>query len=326
MSSPRPDLAPASGPAATSDPAPTPAPAFAPAPLDIVTDPERFRSSRRDGQMNVVSNRRVLRDLSDVAHWMLTLSWMRFLSVLTAAFVASNAFFACLYLLGGDLIRGARPGNFWDAAAFSVQTMSTIGYGALTPANSVADALVAAEVFAGALGFALMTGLFFARFARPTARFLFSQVAVVRPRDGVPTLQFRLANERGNQIVDATMHVVMAYNHRTTEGEFMRSFVRIPLVRDRSPVFALSWTGMHSIDETSPLFGWDSERLAEVRGELVITVSGVDETFNQHVHSQHSYLWTEIFWDHRLVDVIELMPDGRRTINYARFHDVEPLV
>ncbi|MCO4773466.1 MAG: ATP-sensitive inward rectifier potassium channel 10 [Deltaproteobacteria bacterium] len=290
----------------------------------MLADPELYRIVRRDGGFNVVSGIRVMRDMSDVAHWLLKLSWTGFFVLIAGGYFGVNAFFAAIYL-AGDMVAGAEPGSFSDAFAFSVQTMSTIGYGALTPASKTADLLTAVEVLIGLLGFAVVTGMLFARFSRPSARVLFSDVAVVRERDGQPTLQFRMANERGNLIVDARLNVVMAYNHRTAEGEQMRSFIALQLVRERSPVFALSWTAMHEIDPSSPLYGWTPEHLEEVRAEIVVTVTGIDDTFNQHVHSQHSFLWSEVRWNHRFVDVIEMMPDGKRTIAYERFHDVLPL-
>lgn len=296
----------------------------APFEQEQMEDPQRYRIVRRDGGFNVVSNRRVLRDLSDVAHWLLKLSWLRFFALVTAGYFGVNGAFAAVYWLG-DMVAGADPGSFSDAFAFSVQTMSTIGYGALTPATPLADFLAAVEVLLGLLGFAIVTGVMFARFARPSARVLFSDVAVVRMRDGVPTLQFRMANERGNLIVDARLNVVLAYNHTTVEGERMRNFVELPLVRARSPVFALSWTAMHELTEGSFLHGWGPDELEEVRAEIVVTVTGIDDTFAQPVHSQHSFLWSEIRWGHGFADVIELLPDGRRTLAYDKFHQTRPV-
>ncbi len=296
----------------------------APFEREQLEDPQRYRIVRRDGGFNVASTRMVLRDLSDVAHWLLKLSWARFFVLVTAGYFGTNGLFALVYWLG-DMVNGAAPGSFSDAFAFSVQTMSTIGYGALTPATPLADFLAATEVFLGLLGFAVVTGVMFARFARPTARVLFSDVAVVRLRDGVPTLQFRMANERGNLIVDARLNVVLAYNHTTAEGERMRNFIELELVRERSPVFALSWTAMHELTEGSFLHGCSAQTLEDIRGEIVVTVTGIDDTFAQPVHSQHSYLWSEVRWGHGFVDVIELLPDGRRTLAYERFHDTQPV-
>jgi len=258
-----------------------------------------------------------------VAHWLLTMGWGRFVALLIGGYFAANALFALVYLACGDIIEGAEPGSFRDAFDFSVQTMSTIGYGGLSPKTPMADVLVAIESMVGLLGFAVVTGLMFAKFARPTARVLFSEVAVVRPRDGQSTLQFRIANQRGNKIVDAQMMVVLAFDHTTAEGEFMRRFEPMGLVRERSPMFALSWTGMHLVDADSPLFGKDAEWMRQTRAELVVTLTGIDDTFNQPVHAQTSYIGREVRWNHGFVDIIQENADGTRSIDYAVFHATE---
>lgn len=289
--------------------------------------PQSNQTSRilgRHGSFNIVANN-PLRDFSDVTHALLTMSWARFFAVILLGFVLLNAVFAGAYLLVPNGVTGLAPGAFLDAFAFSVQTVSTIGYGAMSPTSPAAHALVAIESLTGLLGVGLVTGLFFAKFARPTARVMFSNVAVVRPRDGVPTLQWRLANERGNRIVDARMSVVLAYRHETNEGEVMRTFIPLPLVRDHSPVFALSWTAMHVLDESSPMHGWTQDDMAAVFGELVITISGVDDTFNQPIHAQWSYVADEVLWNHGFADIIVRLPDGRRTVDYDRFHETRPL-
>lgn len=292
----------------------------------IDDDAERYRMVRRDGTgFNIRVQRPPMRSFSDLAHWLLTMTWGRFFLLLMGGWFALNAAFAGIYLAGGDLIEGAEPGSFRDAFDFSVQTISTIGYGGLSPKTPLADVLVAIESMVGLLGFAVVTGLMFAKFARPTARVLFAQKAVIRPRDGVPTLQFRIANQRGNKLVDARMMVIVAYDHTTAEGEFMRQFEPIPLVRERSPMFAMSWTGMHPIDESSPLFGRGRAWMDEHHAEILVTLTGIDDTFNQPVHAQYSYIGREIFEDHAYVDIIVTDPDGRRRIDYAGFHEVTPL-
>lgn len=287
--------------------------------------PKTSRIVRRDGRFNIKAGRAPIRSFSDVAHLLLTMAWGRFVALLIAGYFAVNALFALVYLACGDIIDGAEPGSFRDAFDFSVQTMSTIGYGGLSPATPLADVLVAIESMVGLLGFAVVTGLMFAKFARPTARVLFSKTAVVRPRDGQPTLQFRIANQRGNKIVDAEMNIVVVYDHVTQEGEAMRSFLPMRLVRERSPMFALSWTGMHVIDDASPLQGRDREWFVAHNAELVVTLTGIDDTFNQPVHAQYSYVAAEIRWNHAFADIIRLNQDGTRSIDYTVFHTTREL-
>src|SRR5262249_23589165 len=159
------------------------------------------------------------------------------------------------YLLLGHAIANARPGSFSDAFFFSVQTMATIGYGQMAPATFAAHVLVSVEAFVGLVGFAMVTGITFSKFSRPTARILFSNVAVVTQRDGVPCLMFRMANERGTSIVEAQAHVVLTRSETTLEGEKVRRFYDLKLLRQQNILFALSWTALHPITQESPFSG-----------------------------------------------------------------------
>src|ERR1700730_16922744 len=170
--------------------------------------------------------------LSDLYHFLLRESWPALLAGIVLSFVAINALFAVIYLLDRG-IENARPGSFADAFFFSVQTMATIGYGKMVPESVVANILVSVEALFGLLGLAMITGLVFAKFSRPTARVRFSKYAVVSNRDGIPSLHFRMANMRANRIVDASARVVFARQEKTLEGEEMRRFYDLKLQRDR---------------------------------------------------------------------------------------------
>jgi len=262
----------------------------------------------------------------DPYHLLLTLEWFPFLAVIAVGYILANALFAILYLAGGDCIENARPGSFADAFFFSVQTMASIGYGAMYPRTDYANVLVTVEALAGLTGLSMATGLMFARFSRPTARVLFSRVAVVAPYNGVPTLMFRAANERRNQILEAQMGVSLVRNEITAEGYFMRRFYDLKLVRSQTLIFALTWTVMHQIDESSPLHGVTLESLDETEAEIVVTLTGLDETVSQTIHARHSYIiGSEILWGKSFVDILLRGQDGRRVIDYSRFHDVLPV-
>src|SRR5579863_1041586 len=261
----------------------------------------------------------------DLYHFMLRLSWCSFLLGGVALYLAANALFALLYLLQPGAIRNARPGSFADAFFFSVQTIATIGYGQLVPATFYANLVVTIETATGLMFLALATGLVFARFSLPIARMLFSRVAVIGPHNGQPTLSFRLANVRRNQILQAEVAVTLVRDERTQEGVLIRRFYDLTLARYRSPVFALTFTVMHEIDKDSPLYGASAASLTAQNVELVVTATGIDETIAQRVHARTSYLPHEILWGHRFADVIGWTEDGRRVIDYRRFHDAEPL-
>jgi len=276
----------------------------------------------RDGRINIVRTGAATSFTGDLYHFLLTSSWTRLLALFSSSYLAANAVFAVLYVLGGDSIEGARPGSFADAFFFSVQTMATIGYGQLVPHTLWAQALVTIESFVGLMGLALATGMIFAKFSRPTARVLFSRHAVVTKRDGVPCLMFRMANQRGNQIVEARIHVVLARNETTLEGESLRRLYDLEMMRAQNALFALSWTAIHLLTTESPLHRATPESLAAEEAEIIISLTGLDETFSQTVFARHSYVAEEIVWGGRFVDILSRTPDGRRRIDYTRFHEV----
>jgi inward rectifier potassium channel len=260
----------------------------------------------------------------DVYHYLLTTSWPRFCALIGGVYVAVNAAFAALYLADGAGITGAQPGSFADAFFFSVHTMATIGYGSMVPSTPYTNALVAFEALFGLMAFAMATGLMFAKFSRPTARVVWSRVALVTPRNGVPHLVFRVANARENQIVEANMRVVMLAFETTAEGERIRRFHDLHLVRAQNPIFALTWLVMHPIDERSPLHGRSKADLEAMRAEILAILIGIDGTFAQTIHARNSYTMDEIVEGARFADVIRELPDGRREVDLSRIHDYVP--
>ncbi len=288
----------------------------------ILATPHSMRPWPRPVAERIVRPPGSRRPLGDLYHFLLTSTWPQLLGLIVLLYLTSNALFAAVYLLAGDGIENARPGSFADAFFFSVQTMATIGYGRLVPRSALVNVLVTVEAFVGLLGLALVTGLIFAKFSRPTARVLFSRRAVVGPRDGVPCLMFRMANERGNEIVEAQVHVVLARNETTAEGESVRRFHDLELSRRQNAIFAFSWTAIHPITERSPLHGATPASLAATEADIVVSLIGLDEAFSQTVHARYSYSAAEIVWGGRFADILIPLPDGRRRIDYARFHDV----
>ncbi len=266
------------------------------------------------------------RPLGDTYHLLLTWSWTRLFAALGLAYVAINSLFALAYLgLGPGAIQNAEPGSFADAFFFAFDTMATIGYGDKVPRGIPANLLSLLQVMLGMAGMAVTTGLVFAKFARPTARVLFSKVAVVHPFDGVPSLLFRMANARANQIVEAELTVVAIRSELTVEGETVRKVYDLKLRRARSSVFSLSWMAVHPITPESPLFGLDAAGLAQAPLNIMVSVSGIDEHLGQTVHARHAYGPADLVFGQRLADILDVQPDGSAVIDYRRFHDVEPL-
>jgi inward rectifier potassium channel len=289
------------------------------------TEPRLFHLIARDTADQVLAVGLKRRLFGDLYHRALIVSWPVFLALDLAVYLLMNFVFAALYLLQPGSISNAQPGSFPDAFFFSVETIATIGYGVMSPATLYANLVMTVESSFGILFAALTTGLIFARFSRPTACVLFSRVAVVGPHNGRPTLTVRLANQRRNQMLGAEVVMTLVRDEHTEEGMLLRRFHDLRLLRDRSPIFAMTFTVMHEIDERSPLFGTTPERLAEMNAELVVTSSGIDETLVQPVHARTSYLPHEILWNHRFADILGYTEDGRRAIDYNRFHDTVSL-
>ena len=259
----------------------------------------------------------------DLYHRLLTLSWWHFMLLAAVIYVLANAIFAGLYLLQPGSIANAAPGSFLDAFFFSVETFATVGYGVLAPATLYANTVMTAETLVGIMTVALTTGVLFARVSRPTARVLFARVAVVNLYNGQPALMVRMGNARRSQIVQAEVSLTFLRSETTAEGHFMRRFYDLPLARARTPVFAMTYTAIHFIDEQSPLYGLDANDLMAHEIELLVTVNGLDETMGQQVHARASYLPQEIIFGHRYADMFGVTDDGRRAIDYARFHLTE---
>jgi inward rectifier potassium channel len=262
----------------------------------------------------------------DLYHRVLTSSWTVYFSGFAVLFLLTNALFAALYSLEPGSIANAAPGSFRDAFFFSVQTLATIGYGSMAPATTFGHVVVTLEALVGMLGVAIVTGLTFAKFSRPTSRVIFSNRVVIAPRNGALHLMFRMANARRNLILEAQLRVLLLMEDVSEEGTVMRIPMELPLVRDRTAMFALSWTAMHKITEDSPFFGHDAfAKLRAKKAEFFLTLVGTDETFAQTVHARAHYSLDEIVKNARFKDVLTIDETGTRTVDYRNFHEVEPL-
>ena len=262
-------------------------------------------------------------DWHDIYHLTLTLSWPVFLALIGAIFLGVNALFALAYLGDANGIENARPGSFGDAFFFSVETMATVGYGIMSPKSLYSHLVSMTEIMVGMLGFAVATGLMFARFSRPRSRILFSDVAVIHPFNGVQTFMIRVANERHDLVVEPHVRMSLLLNEVTQEGDNFLRFHDLRLVRDRTPILALSWNVMHVIDETSPFYGHTAETLNDCM--IVVSFSGLNETMLQGIQAHKVYSATDIRWGKKFVDILSATPHGERLIDYSRFHEVENL-
>lgn len=260
---------------------------------------------------------------NDAYHFLRTATWPRILGLFLAAFGAVNLIFAAVLYAGQAAITNAH--GFLDDFWFSVQTMGTIGYGYLAPADDLANTVVAIESFFGILFTALITGIIFARFSTPSARVIFSKIALITDHDGERVLQFRMANARTTAIVEATVHVYMTRDEKLASGEAWRRVYDLPVKRATSPVFALSFLVVHKIDEASPLYRKTAVDLRESNLNVIVTFTGIDDQLAASVHSRYLWTWNDISFDERYVDMLKYDEQGKRYLDLAPIHDTEPL-
>jgi inward rectifier potassium channel len=289
--------------------------------------PQLGRAMRTERGLRVRAIGRARWSIPDIYHGLLRMTWPRVTATFFGLFATLNLLFASAYSLDPTGINwGDKPVNaplFWRAVFFSVDTVATIGYGNMYPRSVYANVLVVMEITLGVMFFALVTGIAFARFSRPTARILFSRVAVVAEVDGIPTLMFRAANLRQNLVFEARASVSVLRDEMVG-GSTMRRFKDLKLVREQNPVFTLTWMIMHPIEPDSPIADWVPGGEAPPNSELIVVLAGVDDRTGQTMHGRWAYAPDDIRWNTRFVDILGQTADGTRTINYRHFHEVEP--
>ena len=286
------------------------------------------RLLNRDGSFNVV--RYGLNPLSALSfyHWSLSVSWLRFLGFLSASYLVINTLFALAYLACGPAALAGPPatsfgGEFLRAFFFSVETFGTIGFGNVVPVGLPANVLMTLEALSNIVGIALATGIVFARFSRPTAKIIFSRQAIVAPyRDGT-AFEFRIVNARSSQIIELEAKVSLSRLERSPTG-MIRKFHDLKLERNKVVFFPLSWTLVHPIDNESPLFGWSASDLLATDAEILILLTGTDETSSQAVHSRSSYKADEIVWNATFASIFRRSKEQDILgMDVTRLHDIQ---
>jgi inward rectifier potassium channel len=258
----------------------------------------------------------------DLYHRSMTVYWPVFFGSAAAIFVALNAVFGFLYSLGHEPIANAAENGPLAYFYFSIETLATVGYGDMHPQTNYGHLIATIEIFTGMSFLAVMTGLIFARFSRPRARFVFAKEAVITRHEGRPTLMIRLANARHNTVSRASARLWIIRAERTKEGDQLRRFYEIKLDRSEHPMFVLSWMLFHVIDNDSPLHGVTASDLAEGDALLVLNVGGLDDSSAQQLYARHIYSWRDIRWHYRYKDIASVSPQGRFLLDYTKFDDV----
>jgi inward rectifier potassium channel len=257
----------------------------------------------------------------DFYHLCLTASWAKFFATAALTFTLLNVFFACLFLIQPNSISNLSPPNFWGAFFFSVETIATVGYGDMHPQTLYGHVLATIDIFIGLVFVAALTGLIFARFSKPKSRILFTDHLVLSDFNGQPTLMLRAANARQNQIANATAKMHVLIQEVTLEGKKIRRIYDLDLVRSDQPMFFLTWTIMHTITPSSPLYGLTADQMAAKDLIFLIRIVGFDEGIAQEIHMRQSYSHDQIVWGHQFVDVSNTDPQDRTIhIDYKKFH------
>ena len=296
----------------------------------VVSRQHRQRLLNADGSFNVVRSGLGLLETLAPYQQMLAVSWTGFFGIVLALYLIINIAFAFMYLAAGpDALVGTRPamfgGAFSQAFFFSIQTFATIGYGQIGPNGFFANGLVTIEALVGLMSQALATGLLFARFSRPTASILFSRYAIVAPYTGGQSLQFRIANRRKNEIIQLEAQVLFSAMESDGRGGLVRRYILLPLERNKVTFFPLSWTIVHPIDQNSPLSGKTSDDLVRSEAEVLVLLSGIDETFAQTVLARSSYRAEEIIWNRRFRSIFAQEQGKSLSVDISRLHDIEPV-
>ena len=305
----------------------------------VVSRESQQRLLNRDGSFNVERKGLTLMESISPYHVLLTMRWPTFFLLCAGWYFFANVVFALAYLAcGSGALLSTAPGisqhSFWRAFFFSVETISTIGYGNVVPVTLAANMVVTIEALAGLAGFAIITGLLFARISRPTANVLFSSHAVIAPYQNISALEFRVANARSNELIEVTAKVVVS-RFELVDGHSTRRYYPLPLERDGVTFLPLTWTVVHPIDETSILYGHTPETLRNSNLEVLVLLKAFDETFSTIVQTRTSYTFDDIVWGARFANAFmahaaenfakQPRKDGKVAVDMRLFDIIEPV-
>jgi len=280
--------------------------------------------SVRSGKIEFLKFNTARHDWRDSYHAILSLSWPKFAAFVLGVYLGLVLVFAAAYAVGGKCVAEMTPGYFPDAFFFSVETLATVGYGHMYPTGVYGHVVTTLEIVTGTFWLAIMTGLVFVRFSRPTARIVFSKTVVISPFDGKPTLMLRVANLRHTSVAEAEFRMIFMRDEVVQEGDVFRRFYPLKLQFDRLITFPAALTLRHVIDERSPLYEATPETLAASDARLIASVVCIETVISATVQSRQDYSWDEFRFGERFVEIYNDVGNRRLTVDYGRLHDTEP--
>lgn len=287
-----------------------------------------WRLLNKDGTYNVKKEGLTFRERFHLFHWLITMSWGRFLLIMLSTYTAVNFLFAFLYFLVGVTgLSGPEalttPEKLMKAFYFSSQTLTTVGYGVIAPMNAVCNTLAAFESFCGLMGFAMATGLLYGRFSKPKAKLLFSHNALISPyQNDKIAMMMRLANVKNTQMINVAARIIFS-RIESVDGSEIRKFYPLKLEIEKINMLVSTWTIVHPIDSESPLYRITEKELHETRSEIMLQLNGYDETYSQEVHMRTSYLFNEIIIGAKFERMLANNAEGNTLVHLEKLNSWE---
>jgi inward rectifier potassium channel len=276
------------------------------------------RFINKDGQANVT--RRGIPFLERISwfHTMLAMPRWKFLALIFLFYGAVNLVFAVIYcIIGVEHLGGMVTTSAWEqfgeAYFFSAQTFTTVGYGRINPVGFMASTVAALEALLGLLSFALVTGLLYGRFSKPKAFLRFSEKAIFAPyKDGI-ALMLRMAPFKNTNLSDAEAKLTLGMAVEEN-GKMANRFFPLELELSKVNALTLSWTIVHPINESSPLYKLSPADFATLRGEVLVFIRAFDDMFSNTVVARTSYTFGEMVVGAKFIPMYHSNQDSNHTV------------
>ena len=295
-----------------------------------IPENEGSRLINKDGSVNIIRSGLSFTTRFDIFHWLINMSWLTFFSFVLLGYILVNISFGFIYVfLGIEGLSGVHATSFWgqclEGFYFSSQTLTTLGYGAISPISTTHNIVASFEAFIGLLSFATSTGLLYGRFSKPKSKIMFSQNALISPyKENEVALMMRLVNSKNDQLINVTAGLNFSYLD-IANGTSSRKFQKLDLEISTIEMLVSSWTIVHPITDSSILHGMTMERLKKLDLEIILNISGYDETYSQQIHTRTSYKFNELIWGAKFVKVLGRNDQQQATLELDKFNDYKAI-